>query len=88
MVVSNICWSCVWNLLPVTPLAPKMLRLCLDFGKILDPHCIDPIFGPKNEINGHCMIFCSENYIICTHGIKLLLYGSKVLEAMMNGAYG
>jgi hypothetical protein len=71
-------------LLPVTPLAPKILRLSLDFGKILDPCCIDPIFGPKNEVSGHCRILRSENYIVCTHDIKLLLYGSKVLEATMN----
>jgi len=71
-------------LLPITSLAPKMLRLCLDLGKILDSCCIDPVFGPKNEVIGHCRIPCSENYIICTYDIKLLLYGSKVLEAMMN----
>ena len=71
-------------MLPVTPLVPKMLRLSIDFGKIVDPCCIDPIFGPNSEVNGHCRILCSENYIICTHDITLLLYGSKVLEAMMN----
>lgn len=72
-------------MLPVTSLAPKMLRLCLDLGKILDHCCIDPIFGPKNEVSGHCRILHSENYIICTCDIKLLLlYGSKVMEAMMN----
>lgn len=62
-----------------------MLRLCLDFGKILDPYCIDPMFGPKNdEESEHCRILHSGNYIICTHDIKLFLYGSEVLEAMMN----
>ena len=78
----------MWNLLPVTHLAPKLLRLCLGFGKILDPCCIDPIFGPKNEVSGHCRILHSENYNICTHDIKLLLYESKALEAMMNRIYG
>ena len=42
------------------------------------------IFGPKNEVSRHCSILHSENYNICTHDIKLLLYGSKVLEVMMN----
>jgi hypothetical protein len=71
-------------LVPVTPLALRMV-LCLDFGKILDPYYVVKILGPKNdEVSGHFRVLHSENHIIRIHYLKLLLYGSKVLEVMMN----
>ena len=64
MVAPSLCWLSVWNLLHVSLLAPRILRLLLDLWQFLCKYCVNTsqiVASQQITYNVQCMLHSLYN---------------------------